>query len=114
MPLGLGAHKLSFPSFPFSALFKRQEVWGTSLGFFCLGYTWAFLLSWLPAYLEESRGFSKESMAIFASLPFLAMAVTSIFGGWLSDRLIRGGASPTKIRKTFMICKCWGLTMRFG
>lgn len=88
---------------PVSALLRRQEFWGTCLGFFCLGYTWAFLLSWLPAYLEESRNFSKESMAIFGSLPFLAMAVTSILGGWLSDRLIRGGASPTRVRKSFML-----------
>lgn len=88
---------------PFWSLFHRQEVWGTSLGFFCLGYTWAFLLSWLPAYLEESRGFSKESMALFGSLPFAAMAVTSICGGWLADRWIHGGASATTARKVFLI-----------
>ncbi|EAQ79262.1 MFS transporter [Blastopirellula marina] len=88
---------------PFSELFKRQEVWGTSLGFFCLGYTWAFLLSWLPAYLEESRHFSKESMALFGSLPFAAMAVTSLCGGWLADRWIHAGASATLARKVFLI-----------
>jgi len=88
---------------PFAALLTRQEVWGTSLGFFCLGYTWAFLLSWLPAYLEESRGFTKESMALFGSWPFAAMAVTSICGGWLADRWIRGGASATTARKSFLI-----------
>ncbi|SFI49465.1 MFS transporter [Planctomicrobium piriforme] len=87
----------------FGTLMSRREVWGTSLGFFCLGYTWAFLLSWLPAYLEESRGFTKESMAIFGSMPFAAMAATSIFGGWLSDRLIRGGGTPTRVRKSFLI-----------
>ncbi|UUO04937.1 MFS transporter [Blastopirellula sp. J2-11] len=88
---------------PFSKLFKRQEVWGTSLGFFCLGYTWAFLLSWLPAYLEESRHFSKESMALFGSMPFAAMAVTSLCGGWLADRWIHAGASATLARKVFLI-----------
>lgn len=90
-------------SVPFGMLMKRPEFWGTALGFFALGYTWAFLLSWLPAYLEESRNFSKESMALFGSLPFFVMAVSSVFGGWLSDRLIRGGASPTRVRKPFML-----------
>lgn len=90
-------------SIPFSMLMRRSEFWGTALGFFALGYTWAFLLSWLPAYLEESRNFSKESMALFGSLPFLVMAVTSVFGGWMADRLIRGGASPTRVRKPFML-----------
>src|SRR5690606_24540281 len=64
---------------PFSMLMKRAEFWGTALGFFALGYTWAFLLSWLPAYLEESRNFSKESMALAGSLPFFVMAVSSVF-----------------------------------
>ncbi|MCC9608936.1 MFS transporter [Blastopirellula sp. JC732] len=95
--------KSSIPKVPYVALFTRQEVWGTSLGFFCLGYTWAFLLSWLPAYLEESRGFTKESMALFGSLPFAAMAVTAICGGWLADRWIHSGATPTTARKSFLI-----------
>ncbi|WP_437230748.1 MFS transporter [Planctomicrobium sp. SH661] len=86
-----------------SQLLARKEVWGTSLGFFSLGYTWAFLLSWLPSYLEKARGFSKESMAIFGAMPFTAMAATAIFGGWLSDSWIRRGASPTRIRKGFLI-----------
>jgi MFS family permease len=84
-------------------LLVRREVWGTSLGMFCLGYVWYFLVSWLPAYLEEERGFSKEAMAVFGSLPFWAMAVTSLMGGWFSDRWIRSGATPTRVRKTFIV-----------
>jgi MFS family permease len=85
------------------SLLVRREVWGTSLGMFCLGYAWYFLVSWLPSYLEEERGFSKEEMAIFGSLPFWAMAVTSLAGGWFSDRWIRHGATPTRVRKTFIV-----------
>lgn len=84
-------------------LLSRREVWGTSLGMFCLGYVWYFLVSWLPAYLEEERGFSKEAMAVFGSLPFWAMAVTSLAGGWFSDKWIRSGATPTRVRKTFIV-----------
>lgn len=102
-PTEADAAKSAITKVPFAALLTRHEVWGTSLGFFCLGYTWAFLLSWLPAYLEESRGFSKESMALLGSLPFGAMAITAICGGWLADRWIRGGATTTTARKTFLI-----------
>lgn len=87
----------------FGQLLVRREVWGTSLGFFCLGYAWYFLVSWLPAYLEEERGFSKEAMAVFGSLPFWAMAATSVLGGWLSDRWIASGSTPTRVRKSFLI-----------
>lgn len=84
-------------------LLTRKEVWGTSLGMFCLGYSWYFLVSWLPAYLEKDRGFSKEEMAGLGSLPFWAMAVTSLMGGWFSDRWIQSGATPTKVRMTFIV-----------
>lgn len=88
---------------PWSALLARREVWVTSLGMFCLGYAWYFLVSWLPAYLVEERGFSKEEMAVFGSLPFWAVAVTSLCGGWFSDRWIRAGGTPTRVRKTFLV-----------
>lgn len=88
---------------PMFALLKKREVWGTSLGFFCLGYVWFFLLSWTPSYLQEARGFTEKEMGVFGSLPFWAMAVTSLSGGWFSDRLIRSGGSVTKVRKSFLI-----------
>jgi MFS family permease len=79
----------------------KKEAWGTSLGMFALGYVWYFLLSWLPTYFVSERNFSISNMAI--SLPFWAMAFTSIAGGWLSDCWIRAGASPTLVRKTFVV-----------
>lgn len=88
---------------PWRDLLKRREVWVTSLGMFCLGYAWYFLVSWLPSYLVEERGFSKEDMAVFGSLPFWAMAVTSLVGGWCSDRWIRAGGTPTRVRKSFLV-----------
>lgn len=87
----------------FFDILRRREAWGTSLGMFCLGYVWYFLLSWLPSYLVSERGLSMRSMAVLGSLPFWAMAVTSVLGGWLSDRCIARGASVTRVRKSFVI-----------
>lgn len=83
-------------------ILRRQETWGTCLGMFSLGYVWYFFLSWLPSYLVNERGLSMSSMAVWGSLPFWAMAAASLLGGWLSDRLIRRGASVTRVRKTFV------------
>jgi MFS family permease len=83
-------------------ILRRREAWGTYLGMFCLGYVWYFLISWLPSYLVTGRGLSMQSMAVLGSLPFWAMAATSVLGGWFSDRLIRRGASVTRVRKTFV------------
>ncbi len=83
-------------------IMSRREAWGTSLGMFALGYVWSFLLSWLPTYMVNERGFSLRMAAILGSLPFWAMAGTSAAGGWLSDRWISSGGSVTRVRKTFM------------
>jgi MFS family permease len=88
---------------PTMALLRRREAWGTYLGMFALGYVWYFLLSWLPSYLVKERGFSMASMALLGSVPFWGMAVATLVGGWFSDAWIRRGASPTRVRKTFVV-----------
>ncbi|MBK9169976.1 MAG: MFS transporter [Bryobacterales bacterium] len=83
-------------------ILRRREAWGTCLGMFALGYVWYFLLSWLPSYLVNERGFSMEQMAVLGSLPFWAMALATLAGGWTSDLWIRRGGSPTRVRKTYV------------
>ena len=77
-------------------LLRCSQVWGTSVGMFSLGYVLYFVLSWLPSYLVSERGFSMNAMAVLGSIPFWGMAVSSIVGGWTSDRWIRSGADPAK------------------
>ncbi|QIF05026.1 MFS transporter [Roseimicrobium sp. ORNL1] len=106
---------------PMKEILKRPELWGTSLGFFCLGYAWYFVVFWLPSYLREGRGFTTEEMAVYGSLPFWAMAATSLTGGWISDRWISAGATPTKVRRSFLfggllLCAAfmWSITLATG
>lgn len=84
-------------------LLMRREAWGTYLGMFALGYVWYFLLSWLPSYLVKERGFSMQTMAVLGSVPFWGMAVATLAGGWASDKWIRAGGNPTRVRKTFLV-----------
>lgn len=103
-PSGDGTEKTEVRERPTSMMeiLRRREAWGTCVGMFSLGYVWYFLLSWLPSYLVNARGFSMQSMAVLGSLPFGAMACTSVLGGWLSDWLIRRGHSATRVRKSFV------------
>jgi MFS family permease len=82
-------------------ILSRRELWGTSLGMFALGYVWIFLLTWLPSYLVNERGYTTKQMAVFGSLPYWGMAATSLAGGWASDRWIASGGAPSLVRKTF-------------
>jgi ACS family D-galactonate transporter-like MFS transporter len=84
-------------------IFTKREAWGTFFGLLCSNYAWYFLLTWLPLYLIRERHFSTDDMAVFGSIPFLGVALASLFGGWASDFLIGRGFSPTLVRKGFVI-----------
>ncbi len=75
---------------------------GAFLGHFCGNYFWFFLITWLPSYLIKERHFSIESMAQIGSIAFLAIASATVLAGWISDRWIASGATPTKVRKTIV------------
>jgi MFS family permease len=82
-------------------IFRHRSAIFSALGLFCSNYIWYFLVTWLPHYLETERHFSKTKMGLFASLAFLAVALSSVTSGWLSDRWIARGATATRVRKTF-------------
>jgi MFS transporter, ACS family, D-galactonate transporter len=83
------------------AILRQRSAWFSAFGLFCTNYFWYFLLTWLPPYLETERHFSKQRMAWFGSAAYFAVALSGVTAGWLSDRLIARGGSPTRVRKTF-------------
>jgi len=75
-------------------LLTQPSLWGTALGLFSSNYTFYFMLSWLPSYLQTERGFSLEVMTKVAALAYAANAVGALVGGWGIDRfLARGGSA---------------------
>jgi MFS family permease len=98
-PSKLPSH-YSQPSFP--QILRRRELWGASLGHFASNYGYYFIVSWLPFYLIKSRGFSMGSMVAIASWAYLLNASSALAMGWLADRWIRAGRSPTLVYKGIM------------
>jgi MFS transporter, ACS family, D-galactonate transporter len=88
------------PSYP--ELIKARALWGTILGLFGGNYTWYLFLTWLPYYFERERHYTKDRLAIVASLPFWSVALSSMLLGLLADALIRRGFRPGKVRQTFI------------
>lgn len=72
------------------------------MGHFASNYAYYFVVSWLPFYLVKSRNFSVGAMAQIASSAYLLNAVSALLMGWLADRWIRAGRSPTIIYKSIM------------
>jgi MFS family permease len=86
-----------------SAIIRRREVWGASLGHFCGNYAFYFVISWLPLYLVKARGLSMTRMAQISGLVYAVYAISSFAAGRLSDRFIESGVSTNRVRKTAII-----------
>jgi MFS family permease len=84
-------------------ILEQRSAWGTCVGLFCMNYVMYFLLTWLPFYLMHERHFPLAAMAKIAGLAYFLMAVAATSAGWVSDRCIASGRTPTLVRKTFMV-----------
>jgi ACS family D-galactonate transporter-like MFS transporter len=82
-------------------ILTQRSLWGTCGGLFGVNYVLYFEITWLPSYLTRERHFSLETMAKIVGLGYLCYALASLLSGWISDRWIASGATPTVVRKTF-------------
>jgi ACS family D-galactonate transporter-like MFS transporter len=82
---------------------SRRKLWGIYLGQFGLGSTQIFFLTWFPTYLIKYKHMDFIRAGFAASVPFLAAFVGVLCSGFLSDWLVRRGASLGTARKTPII-----------
>ncbi len=61
-----------------------------------------FIMFWTPKYLNVQRHIPFERIGKLFWIPFLAMGLSNIIGGWLSDRLIKTGFPVDRARKIVM------------
>ena len=91
-------------------ILTKRSAWGAFFGHFCGNYFWFFLLTWLPTYFVNERGFTNLGMIRITSISFFLIAATTLCAGWISDRWISRGGSPTLVRKTIVIVGLTGST----
>jgi len=96
-------HAVSQRAPSFSALFRTRAMWATLIGTFCYNYFLFFSLTWMPAYLVESRNLSLASMSIYTMFSFAGTGTVAILAGAAADWLIRRGASAINTRRWFTI-----------
>ena len=86
---GLPRSATGAPRLAWFDILSSGNVWILSFAYFCFGYVaWVFF-SWFYLYLARVRGLDLKSSALYATLPFLAMAVCSPLGGAVSDALTK-------------------------
>ena len=62
-----------------------------------------FYFTWLPLYLNNYRGVGLTSVGLLLIIPFLALDVGKVGGGWWSSRLMQRGRTLDFSRKTVML-----------
>ncbi len=83
----------AIPPVPWRSFARTPTVWWLVLSYTCLGYVAYVYLSWFYLYLVNVRGFGELRGALFASGPFLAMALFCPLGGWATDRLTKASGA---------------------
>ena len=97
----IGAAELAYinAGIPVSSLEARRSVkWRElvldrqlgilTLSYACYGYVAYMFFTWFFKYLSDVRGLNLKASALYATLPFIAMAIASSLGGLVSDRLL--------------------------
>lgn len=82
---------------------RHFSLWAMAVGHFTNNYGFYFLLTWLPLFLVQQRGFSIVQMSYLATLSYVAQAMSALVLGWISDRWRAGGGSEPAIRRGMLV-----------
>jgi ACS family glucarate transporter-like MFS transporter len=83
---------------PWKQLLKNIRFWIFGLTYFVTIYIVTIYLVWLPTYLQEARHLTMAKSGLSASLPWLAIFITVMSGGAISDKLLSKGKSKMVAR----------------
>lgn len=84
------------------ALLKNKEVKVFVAIRFILDPIFYFYMFWIPKYLNESHALSLEVIGKILWIPFLALGIANILGGWLSDFVFKKTSNLDLARKLVM------------
>ena len=70
-------------------MLKSKEVLAVTISYFTYGYVAWIFFNWFYIYLAEVRGLNLKSSALYSMLPFIAMAICSPLGGFISDAIAK-------------------------
>jgi sugar phosphate permease len=92
---------------PWAKLARSPTTWLLCAQYFCLSYGWYFYVTWLPTYLQKSRGVTLGKSAVLSMLPLFLGGLGSLFCGLVSARVAHRLGSVARARK---LMACLGFT----
>ena len=85
------------------ALLGYRQTWTFVAGKFLTDPIWWFFLFWLPKFFSSVHHVSLLGLGLPLIIIYNSATVGSIFGGWLTARLIQLGWTVNRARKTTML-----------
>ena len=70
-------------------IFSNKDLMIVTASYFTYGYAAFIFFAWFYNYLNDVRGVDLKRSSWLTTLPFIAMALGSLLGGWLSDVITR-------------------------
>jgi len=90
-------------------LIRCPAMWGLFISQGCLVYTFYLYMSWLPNYLQTTRGISIVGSGLYTAIPFVFAALVCIIANWFGDRLLSAAAVHAGKRR-YLVALCLLLT----
>lgn len=87
----------------FLDLLKCRSQWGVTLTQSCIVYTQYLFLTWLPGYLQQTKGLTVMSAGLYTAVPYGLAVLLSIALGYASDRMLSGGRLQQGGRRTMIV-----------
>lgn len=117
--IAMGIDQTLPSSVSIKTILTKKESWGCFSGRIFIDPVVYFFIFWIPKYLHDVQGLSLAEIGITAWLPYAAMGVGTILGGYIPKLLIeRKNWSLNKSRKTVMLIAslaipvfCFALTL---
>ncbi|MCY1720947.1 MFS transporter [Prolixibacteraceae bacterium Z1-6] len=81
---------------------KIKEVWVFIIIRFLLDPIFYFYMFWIPKYLNEARHIDIDLIGSLFWIPFLALGVSNMFGGFASDWMFQKTGNLNSSRKVIM------------
>ncbi|GLU35721.1 MFS transporter [Trinickia caryophylli] len=89
---------------PWTAMFKRQSMWGMMAGFFCNLWVYQIFLVFIPMFIIEQFGVKFSSLGLAASVPWVGAIIGDIVSGIVSGKLAeRSGWTTLKAKKVTIV-----------
>jgi len=72
---------------PWRAIFSSPQVLTLTLSYFSFVYVAWIYFGWFFIYLAQARGLNLKASAVYTMIPFIAMTLGCVFGGFISDQI---------------------------